>query len=62
MEFDPNNKQNNDPNKQGMVRGRIITMVVWALILFVLIFMVTNGCSSNAPKEIKFAEFAEYYQ
>jgi len=62
LEFDPNNKQNNDPNKQGMVRGRIITMVVWALILFVLIFMVTNGCSSNAPKEIKFAEFAEYYQ
>ena len=63
MEFNPNHNQNgNEPGKQGNVRGRIITMAVWALILVVLIFMVTNGCSSGRTKEIKFAEFAEYYR
>ena len=63
MEFNPNNNQNgNEPGKQGNNRGRIITMAVWALILVLLVFMVTNGCSSGKTKEIKFAEFAEYYQ
>ena len=64
MEFNPNNQNNNEnePGKQGFNRSRIITFVVWALILTVLIFMVTNGCSSSQPKEIKFAEFAEYYK
>ncbi|MBR6039207.1 MAG: ATP-dependent metallopeptidase FtsH/Yme1/Tma family protein, partial [Clostridia bacterium] len=62
MEFNPNNNQNNEPGKQGNNRGRIVTMAVWALILVVLIFMVTNGCSSGKTKEIKFAEFSEYYR
>jgi cell division protease FtsH len=64
LEFDPNNNQNNngDPSKRGFNGRRIITLLVWALILVVLIFMVTNGCSSNQPKEIKYAEFADYYQ
>ena len=60
MEFNPNNNQKDDQNKPGLNRGRIITMVVWALILMVLVFMVTNGCSGNTTKEIKFAEFADY--
>ena len=44
MEFDPNNNQNNngDPSKRGFNGRRIITLLVWALILVVLIFMVTN--------------------
>ncbi len=63
MEFNPNNNQNgNEPGRQGNARGRIITMVVWALVLAALVFMVTNGCSSGRTKEIKFAEFSEYYK
>ncbi len=63
LEFNPNQNQNgNEPGKQGNTRGRIITMAVWALILVLLVFMVTNGCSSGKVKEIKFAEFSEYYQ
>ncbi len=63
MEFNPNNNQNNgEPGKQGITGRRIITLVVWALILTLLVFMVTNGCSSDKPKEIKFAEFAELYK
>jgi cell division protease FtsH len=63
LEFNPNNNpKSNEPGKQGMTGRRIITMVVWAAILMLLIFMVTNGCSSNQPKEIKFAEFADLYK
>jgi len=63
LEFNPNNNQNgNEPGRQGNARGRIITMVVWALVLAALVFMVTNGCSSGRTKEIKFAEFSEYYK
>ncbi len=63
MEFNPNN-QNNDrePAKQGFNGRRLITLAVWALILVLMFFMITNGCSSNKPKEIKFAEFAELYK
>ena len=45
-----------------MTGRRVITAVVWALILLLLVFMVTNGCSTNKPQEIKFAEFADYYK
>ncbi len=64
MEFNPNNRQNgeNEPGKQGFNGRRLITVAVWGLLLALLIFMVTNGCSSKEPKEIKFAEFAEYYK
>ena len=62
MEFNPNNNQNHEPGKQGLNSRRIVTMVVWALILMLLVFMVTNGCSSNKAKEIKYAEFADYYK
>ena len=63
MEFNPNNNQtNNEPGKQGMTGRRIATMLIWALIITLLIFMVTNGCSSGQPKEIKFAEFADLYK
>ena len=61
MEFDPNNNQNN-PEKRGFDRRRLFTVLIWALILAFLIFMVTNGCSSKEPQEIKFAEFADYYK
>ena len=63
MEFNPNN-QNNDrePGKQGFNGRRLITFAVWALILLLMFFMVSNGCSSKKPKEIKFAEFVELYK
>ena len=62
MEFNPNNQNNNQTGKSGFTGRRIVTMLVWAGILMLLVFMVTNGCSSKGPKEIKFAEFAEYYK
>ena len=54
--------ENPNPNKnQGFQPRRLIPVVIWGLILLVLIFMVTNGCSSSDPKEIKFAEFEASY-
>ncbi len=61
MEFDPNNNRNSEPGKRSPVGRRIVTVLIWALILGLLIFMVTNGCSSNKPQEINFAEFSELY-
>ena len=64
MEFNPNNKsnRNNAPGKRGFSGRSLITMLIWGLILTMLIFMVTNGCATDQPKEIKFAEFAEAYR
>ena len=62
MEFNPNNNNNRDGNSpRGFGGRRLVTVLIWGLILSVLLLMVTNGCSTNRPKEIKFAEFAEYY-
>ena len=61
MEFNPNNNRNKEPGQGGFNGRRILTVLIWALILGLLIFMVTNGCSSNQPKEINFAEFSEAY-
>ena len=57
MENNPN--QN---NRRGFDPRRLIPLVIWGLILLALVFMVTNGCSSNDPKEIKFAEFEASYE
>ncbi len=64
MEFNPNNNNNRDgnPNQRPAGGRRIVTLLIWALILALLIFMVTNGCSSGRTEEIKFAEFAEAYR
>ena len=64
MEFNPNNNpnRNGEPGRRGFGGRRLITVAIWALILALLIFMVTNGCSSKQPKEIKFAEFAQDYK
>ncbi len=55
MENNPNNKRGFDPR-------RLITVAIWGLILLVLVFMVTNGCSSNKPKEINYTEFAKSFE
>lgn len=41
--------------------GRFITIAVWALIIGMMIFMVTNGCSPSRTESINFDEFAEEY-
>ena len=55
---DKNNKQNNQPNR---IRS-IGTIAVWVLILGLMVFMVTNGCSPQKAKEINFDEFATAYK
>ncbi len=60
MENNPN--QNIQDNNRGFNPRRLIPFLFWGLILVVLIFMVTNGCSSKDPQEIKFAEFEKSYQ
>ncbi len=62
MEFNPNNNRNKEPGQGGFRGGRIVTVLIWALILGLLIFMVTNGCSSKEPKEVNFTEFSESYK
>ena len=60
MEFNPNNKQNNpiDPNqRRGIDPRKLVTLLIWGVIIVLLFFMVTNGCSGNKPKEINFTEF-----
>ena len=57
MENNPN--QN---NRSGFNPRRLIPVIIWGVILAVLVFMVTNGCSSKDPKEIKFAEFQTSYE
>ena len=60
MENNPN--QNTQNGKRGFDARRLIPLLFWALILIMLIFMVTNGCSSNDIKEVKFAEYAKSYR
>ena len=60
MENNPN--QNAQNNKRGFDLRKLIPLLFWGLILLALIFMVTNGCSTKEPKEIKFAEFEKSYQ
>ena len=57
-----NNPNQNGQNKKGFDLRRLAPILIWGLILLALVFMVTNGCSSNDVKEIKFAEFAESYR
>jgi len=54
--------ENNPNNKRGFDPRRLITVAIWGLILLVLVFMVTNGCSSNKPKEINYTEFAKSFE
>ncbi len=61
MEFNPNNRKN-ESRQSGNRGGRILTVMIWALILGLLIFMVTNGCSSKQPKEINLTDFSEAYK
>lgn len=51
-------RNNNKPNR---TRG-LVTIAIWAVIIGMLIFMVTNGCSPAEPKQINFDEFAEAYK
>ena len=60
MERNPN--QNSQNNKRGFDIRRLIPVFIWGIILMVLVFMVTNGCSAKEIKEIKFAEFAKSYR
>ena len=60
MENNPN--QNAQNNKRGFDLRKLIPLLFWGLILLALVFMVTNGCSTKEPKEIKFAEFEKSYQ
>ena len=53
-----NNNQNKNLNR---FRG-IGTIAVWVLIVGLMVFMVTNGCSPQKPKEINFDEFATAYR
>ena len=58
-----NNNNNNNNQKRPVLRMRgIISVLIWALIIGMMIFMVTNGCSSGKVKEINFDEFAEAYR
>ncbi len=57
-----NNPNQNGQNRRGFDPRRLIPIVLWGVILLVLVFMVTNGCSSQEPEEIKFAEFAQSYR
>ncbi len=50
-------QKNNNQNRT----GRFITIAVWALIIGMMIFMVTNGCSPSRTESIIFDEFAEEY-
>ena len=50
-------QKNNNQNRM----GRFITIAVWALIIGMMIFMVTNGCSPSRTESINFDEFAEEY-
>ena len=54
-------QQNNQNNSKGRIPS-FVTFLVWALIIGMMIFMVSNGCSANEPKEINFDEFAEAYE
>ncbi len=54
------NKNNNSNNKNRI--GRLITFLVWAVIIGMMLFMVTNGCSPSQTKQINFDEFSEAYQ
>lgn len=58
MENNNRNNQNNNPLKK---RG-LITFIIWALIIGMMIFMVTNGCSPSTVKEINFHEFQTAYE
>ncbi len=60
MENNPN--QNTQNNNKGFDFRKLIPILFWGIILLVLVFMVTNGCSSKEAKEIKFAEYAESYR
>ena len=60
MENNPNQNTQND--KKGFDPRRLIPLLFWGLVLAMLVFMVTNGCSSNEVKEIKFAEYAKSYR
>ena len=56
-------QKNNNQNKQPVNRTRaIVSVVIWALIIGMMIFMVTNGCSPRQTKEINFDEFTEAYR
>jgi cell division protease FtsH len=60
LENNPNQNTQND--KKGFDPRRLIPLLFWGLVLAMLVFMVTNGCSSNEVKEIKFAEYAKSYR
>ena len=55
-------ENNPNQNNRGFNPRRLIPLLIWGLILAALVFMVTNGCSSKDPKEIKFAEFEASYE
>jgi cell division protease FtsH len=62
LEFNPNNNNNNNLPNRNPAGRRIITVLIWGLILGMLLLMVTNGCSSNRPQEMKFKDFADRYK
>ena len=55
------NNKNKNPNNRSRT-GRMITILVWALIIGMMLFMVTNGCSPSQIKQINFDEFSEAYR
>ena len=58
-----NNNQNNQNNQNNPFRRRgLVTFAIWVLIIGMMIFMVTNGCSSSSVKEINFHEFQSEYE
>ena len=64
MEFNPNNRSNNpnDPNqRRGFDPRKLVTLLVWGLIIVLLFFMVTNGCSGQKVNEINSSEFKKLY-
>ena len=64
MEFNPNNRSNNpnDPNqRRGFDPRKLVTLLVWGLIIVLLFFMVTNGCSGQKANEINSSEFKKLY-
>ena len=62
LEQDNNNNNNNNQKRPVLQMRGIISVLIWALIIGMMIFMVTNGCSSGKVKEINFDEFAEAYR
>ncbi len=65
MEFNPNNQSNNpnDPNqRRGFDTRKLVTILIWGLIIVLMFFMVTNGCSGSKAQEISPNEFETYYK